>query len=63
MDFQIGKFSFIGFNQDNQYFSVGTSDGFRIYNTDPFDLKLERSNIYFYNIIKSQNWAMKLKWQ
>jgi len=33
---------FIGFNQDNQYFSVGTSVGFRIYNTEPFKLRIKR---------------------
>jgi hypothetical protein len=38
---------FIGFNQDNQYFSVGTSNGFRIYNTEPFKLKFERSKYIF----------------
>ena len=32
------------FNQDNQCFSVGTSEGFRIYNTEPFKLNFERGN-------------------
>jgi hypothetical protein len=50
MDFQMGEQFLIEFNQDNQYFSEGTSDGFRIYNTDPFKLKFERSK-YIYNII------------
>ncbi len=35
---------YIGFNQDNKCFSVGTNIGFRIYNTDPFKLNFERSN-------------------
>ena len=38
---------FAGFNQDNQCFSVGTNEGFLIYNTHPFKLNFERSN-YFY---------------
>lgn len=38
---------YIGFNQDNQYLSVGTSTGFKIYNTDPFKLKFERGK-YIY---------------
>ena len=33
---------FIGFNQDNKLFSVGTSIGFRIYSTEPFKLKINR---------------------
>ena len=53
MEFQKGKQLFIEFNQDNQYFSVATSNGFTVYETDPFKLKFERSKlIYIYNIIK-----------
>jgi len=49
----MGKQLFIEFNQDNQYFSVSTSNGFRVYDTDPFKLKFERSKlIYIYNVIK-----------
>jgi len=33
---------YIGFNQDNKCFSIGTNIGFRIYNTDPFKLNFER---------------------
>jgi len=33
---------FASFNQDNQCFSVGTTEGFRIYNTEPYKLNLER---------------------
>ena len=34
---------FAVFNHDNQCFSVGTTEGFRIYNTDPYKLNFERS--------------------
>ena len=33
---------FAGFNQDNKCFSVGTDEGFLIYNTEPFRLQFER---------------------
>ena len=33
---------FVQFNQDNKCFSVGTKEGFRIYNTEPFKLNFER---------------------
>ena len=38
-----------GFNQDNQCFSVGTNDGFLIYNTEPFKQNFERSKYYNLN--------------
>ena len=49
---------YIGFNQDNKCFSVGTNIGFRIYNTDPFKLNFERSNsiIIFIIIINYRTW-------
>ena len=33
---------FVGFNQDNQCFSVGINDGFKFYNTEPFKMIFER---------------------
>ena len=49
METKKDKLLFVGFNQDNQCFSVGTNRGFRIYNTEPFSLNFERGNKYFIN--------------
>jgi hypothetical protein len=37
------KILFVGFNPDFEFITVGTNIGFRIYNTVPFKLFIERS--------------------
>ena len=41
---------FVGFNQDQGCFTVGTSHGFRIFNTYPFKDTFNRGNINNYVI-------------
>lgn len=35
---------YLGFNQDNSCFFVGTEEGFLIFNVNPFKLIFKRSN-------------------
>lgn len=45
MDNSDGQMLYISFNQDNSAFSVGTENGFRIYNSFPYRDFYERSII------------------
>ena len=44
------KILYIGFNQDDSAFSIGTEYGFQIYNSNPFKLIIQRSRtVKIYN--------------
>lgn len=48
MESEEKKILYVGFNQDNKCFSIGTNNGFRIYNANPYKLNFERSMIIIY---------------
>jgi hypothetical protein len=41
------KILFVGFNQDQGCFTVGTNNGFRIFNTFPFKDTFHRGNFFY----------------
>ena len=56
-DIKNDKLLHISFNQDHSCFSIGSEQGFRIYDLNPFKTIFERSNKYIYyyliqNLIK-----------